>query len=344
VADSPFLRAFAQERDAGCWLNKRQHCHLIIADMRFSALVRIAATSALISILATQTAWGWGSDGHRMINRLAAQYLPTDVPAFLRNGNGLDVVEYLGPEPDRWRGKSEDELSQTQAPDHFIDLEWAELVGPLPKKRYDFIRAIEKIPEPDKTGVMLTPEKVGLQPWQVEEVWQRLKIDFREYRKLVAANQDTAPVQVAILFDAGWLGHYVGDGSMPLHTSIQYNGWTGPNPNGYTTEHKIHALFETINVSANVKPSDIAPLIAASTPKLIDDEWTQYLDYLHHTHSFVEKTYQLEKVGGFAGSGTPDGKAFTDERIAAGAIQLRDMIYSAWVHSADPVPEYSGPK
>jgi hypothetical protein len=310
--------------------------------MRLSSLTRVAAASSLIVLFATQPAWGWGSDGHRMISRLAIQYLPADVPAFLRNGNALDTVEYLGPEPDRWRNRAEDQLSQAQAPDHFIDLEWAELAGPLPKKRYDFIRAIEKIPQPDKPGTMLTPEKVGLQPWATEEMWQKLKVDMREYRKLVAANQDTAPVQTAILYDAGILSHYVGDGSMPLHTSIQYNGWTGPNPNGYTTEHHIHSLFESVNVAANVKPADIAPLVAAAKPIVIDDEWTQYLAYLNHTHTFVEKTYQLEKAGGFTGPGTPEGKAFTDERLAAGAIELRDLIYSAWIHSADPVQEYGG--
>jgi hypothetical protein len=48
----------------------------------------------------------------------------------------------------------------------------------------------------------------------------------------------------------------------------------------------------------------------------------------------------MEKAGGFTNAGTPDSKAFTAERLAAGAIELRDLIYSAWVHSADPVPEY----
>jgi len=205
----------------------------------FSRLLRLASASALVALLATQPAWGWGSDGHRMINRLAAEYLSPDVPAFLRNGNALDTLEYLGPEPDRWRNAAEQELSDTQAPDHFIDMEYADLVSPLPRKRYDFIRDLAAIQLLHPT-LPLTPEKVGLQPWQVEEVWQRLKVDFREYRHLVAANQDTAPVQTAILFDAGWLGHYVGDGSMPLHTSMQYNGWNGPNPNHYTTEHHIH--------------------------------------------------------------------------------------------------------
>lgn len=50
---------------------------------------------------------------------------------------------------------------------------------------------------------------------------------------------------------------------MPLHTSMQYNGWTGPNPNSYTTEHKLHALFESEFVTANVTAKDVAPLIAS---------------------------------------------------------------------------------
>jgi hypothetical protein len=290
------------------------------------------------------------------------------MPEFIRNAAAQDTEEWLGPEPDRWRGALEPELSATQAADHFIDLEWAEYAGTpcpagqtsgcidgvlLPKKRYDFIRALAAA-QPAHPDIALTPEKVGLQPWQVEEVYQRLKADFREYRLLLAhkpdsyikgpQNFDTQGVQTAILFDAGWLGHYVGDGSMPLHTSIQYNGWTGPNPNGYTTEHKIHSAWESVYVGAAIKPADVAPLVAETKPHVIDDEWSQYLDYLAHTHSLVEKTYQLEKAGAITGVGTPEGKAFTDERLAAGAIELRDLIYSAWIHSADPVPEYKPAK
>jgi hypothetical protein len=323
---------------------------------RMTLIARVAVASTLISLISTQPAWAWGRDGHMMINRLATANLPTDVPPFLRNGNALDTMEYLGPEPDRWKNHAEQELSDTQSPDHFLDYEWA-IYGAkactagtpgcvegynFPKHRYDFLRALAAA-QPEHPGIKLQ-ENVGFQPWQVEEIWQRLKTDLREYRKLVAANQDTAPVQLAILFDAGWLGHYVGDGSQPLHITIQYNGWTGPNPNGYSTAHKIHAQFESTYVSANIKPVDVNPLVAASKPTVIDDEWTQYLEYVHHTNSFVEKVYQLDKANGFEGAGTPEAKTFTDERIAAGAIELRDLIYSAWIHSADPVEEYHGPQ
>ncbi len=188
----------------------------------------------------------------------------------------------------------------------------------------------------------LTPEKVGMQPWEVEEIWQKLKVDLREYRKAVAANQDLSGVEAAVLYDEGWLGHYVADGSQPLHVTIQYNGWTGPNPNGYTTEHHIHSQFESAYVSANVKPGDVRPLVEASAPVAIDDEWGQYLGYLKQTSADVERVYQLDKGGGFTGAGTPEAKTFTEERLAAGAIELRNLIYSAWTHSADPVEEFHG--
>ena len=318
-------------------------------------LARFAAAAGLVALLPTLPAHAWGREGHMMVNRLAVRYLPEDVPAFLRNGNALDVIEYLGPEPDRWRSRAEPELSATQAADHFLDLEWADLAGTpcaagspgcspdgmmLPKLRYDFIKALyaaqAKHPE-----LNLAPDKVGMQPWQVEEVWERLKSDLRDYRELVRTNGDTSGVRDAILFEAGWLGHYVADGSQPLHITINYNGWAEKtNPHGYTTEHGIHSQFESSFVAANIRPADLDPLVAVAKPHRIDNEWTQYLDYIHHTNSLVERTYQLEKAGGFTNNGTPESKAFTEDRLAAGAIELRDLLYSAWVHSADPVPDY----
>jgi hypothetical protein len=309
--------------------------------VKIGGVVRLVVASALMPLMMVQPSFGWGADGHSMINRLAAANLPHDVPAFLRDGGALDAMNYLGPEPDRWRNRAERELDEVQAPDHFIDLERADMVGTLPKWRYDFIRDLAK-QQKLHPNLPLTPEKVGMQPWQVEEVYQRLKVGFREYRKLIAANEDTKPAELAIVFYAAWLGHYVGDGSMPLHTTIQYNGWTGPNPNGYKMDHHIHSKFESTFVSANVKPDDVAPLVAASQTKTLGDEWDDYMTYLRHTNSLVEKTYQIDKAGGFDGAGTPEGKSFTEERLAAGAIELRDMIYTAWLRSADPVQEFHG--
>jgi hypothetical protein len=281
-------------------------------------------------VIAPEPAFAWGNEGHRMINRLAATTLPDSVPGFLRSEAAVAEIEYLGPEPDRWRSKAEPELSAAQAPEHFIDLEPADALGPLPRNRLDFEAKVFAAGE--------RPEKIGLQPWEAAEVWERLKAALREYRVLAAAGKSTREVEAAAIFYEGWLGHYVGDASQPLHTTIQYNGWIGPNPNGYTTAHEIHWQFEGPFVAANEHESDVRPKM--TEPKLIEgDVFDSYVKYLRHTNTFVEKVYQLEKAGGFVGAGSSESRAFTAERLAAGASMLRDMILTAWVDSAQPVPD-----
>jgi hypothetical protein len=295
----------------------------------------------LFPLLSVQSAFGWGSDGHRIINRLAGAALPADLPAFLRSPAALDALEYYSPEPDRWHSPAEPELSAAQAPEHFIDLEYADLIGPLPRRRYDYIRALAAA-QAKHPNLLLTPEKVGLQPYVTTEVYERLQSAFRDYRALVVAKQNTKPSEAEITFFAGWLGHYVGDGSQPLHTTIQYNGWIGPNPHGYTTEHTIHAQFETNFVHDNVRSADVAPLVAATKPFVLGDVFADYMAYLLHSNSLVEQTYQLDKENAFTGAGTPAGKAFVNRQLAAAAIELRNMIYTAWIKSAEPVPAYRG--
>ena len=271
-----------------------------------------------------------------MINRLAAESLPEDVPAFLRAPEAVAEIEYLGPEPDRWRSPAEPELSAEQAPDHFIDFEYADILGPLPRRRYEYIAELTaaEIKHPEMTRE-LQPDHVGFQPYITNEVWERLKSAMRNYRELSARHADTKPVEAAIVFYAAWMGHYVGDGSQPLHVTRDYNGWVEKeNPNGYTTEHGIHSKFETAFVNANITAADVQPLMTPVHP--MSDEWDAYLAYLRHTGSLVERVYQLDKEHGFDGAGTPEAKQFTAERLAAGASMLRDLIYSAWLASAQP--------
>ncbi len=114
--------------------------------MKINAVVRGLVAAALVPMMLVQQSFAWGADGHRMINKLATQALPKDVPEFLRNAAAVDAMEYYGPEPDHWKGTGEPELNQAGSPEHFIDMEWADLIGgptaPLPRRRYDFIRAL----------------------------------------------------------------------------------------------------------------------------------------------------------------------------------------------------------
>lgn len=301
-----------------------------------SRLIRFVLPAAGLFLVAgfAPAAHAWEHDGHTMINKLAASALPPDVPAFLRTPAAIDEVAYLGPEPDRWRSPAEPELSAAQAPEHFIDMELADALGPLPRKRFDFEAKVFAAGD--------RPEKIGLQPWETDEVWERLKAAMRQYRFLTAGGHDTKPVEAAIIFYAGWLGHYVGDGSQPLHVSVQYNGWVGPNPHGYTTDHQIHHQFEGPFVADNMHAPDVQ---AKMTPPVLiqGDMFDAYVAYLRHTATYVEQVYQFDKAGAFVGAGTPESRDFTAARLAAGASMLRDMIYTAWIDSAQPVPDpYAG--
>jgi hypothetical protein len=284
-----------------------------------------------LSPVGTPGAFAWGNEGHTYVNRVAAQKIPVAMPRFLRRA----VVElaYLGPEPDHWRNPAEFALKNAQEPDHFIDLERVFWLDPLPRGRYEFYRKLyEKRAATTDHPDDYLPEHVGLQPYIVMEVYGRLKASFRQYRQLQASHQPTGSVQQAIIFYAGWLGHYVADGSQPLHTTIQYNGWVGPNPNGYTTQHDIHAQFETAYVGANITARDFAGLLHA--PEALDDAFVRYVAYLKQSNGLVENVYALEKAGGFREKGSAEAFEFTTRRLAAGSQMLLNLWYTAWLESA----------
>jgi hypothetical protein len=292
----------------------------------------------LLVFLQTETAGAWGNEGHTYVNRIAAQKIPATMPLFFRQA--VAEIAYLGPEPDRWRSPSEFALKNAQEPDHFIDLERVSWLDPLPQGRYEFIRKLyEKRAATTDHPDDYLPEHVGFQPYITMEVYGRLKAAFRQYRQLRAAHQPTLAAQQAIIFYAGWLGHYVADGSQPLHTTIQYNGWVGPNPHGYTTEHNIHAQFESTYVATNITAKDFAGLVKA--PERIDDPFAGYMAYLKQSNRLVEEVYSLEKAGGFNEKGSPAAFDFTTHRLAAGSQMLLNLWYTAWLESAEPVPEHA---
>ncbi len=300
----------------------------------------VARTLLIALALPTPLLFAWGREGHQMINSLAVTNLPTDLPKFLTSPAAVAEITYLGPEPDRWRSPMEPELNAAQAPEHFIDLEYADMVGKLPRRRFDYIAALYAagLNHPDLARE-LRPEKAGLLPYEAVEVFERLQAAMRAYRTLQSQNKDTAPVEQAIIFYAGWLGHYVADGSQPLHVTINYNGWVQKdNPHNYINDHKIHWRFEGPFVDRNIHAQDVEPLL--TSVHVLNDPFDDFVTYLRQTQTFVERVYQLDQQHGFDGAGTEESRKFTEERLAAGASMLRDMIDTAWVNSAKPAPDF----
>jgi hypothetical protein len=287
----------------------------------------------LFFVLGGKPSWAWGNEGHIYISQVAAENLPADVPAFLRSSAA--ELAYLGPEPDRWREDSDPALKSAQEPDHYIDLERVDWLDPFPRGRYEFYRKLyEKRAQSTENPDAYLPERVGLQPYIVAEIFDRLKIAFREYRGLSERHEPTSMLEHKIVFYAGWMGHYVADGSQPLHTTIKYNGWVGRNPNGYTTQPGIHSAFETAYVARHIAAKDFSGLVHA--PAHLADPFENYLSYLRDSNRLVERVYQLDVAGGFRDRGSRDAFDFTIHRLAAGSQMLVDLWYTAWLDSAHP--------
>ncbi|MDQ2890798.1 MAG: nuclease [Gemmatimonadota bacterium] len=290
-----------------------------------------ASVAATVGAVAAVPLFAWGERGHYLTGQAAAAKLPEAMPAFFRAAAAQ--LAYLNPEPDRWRDRAESALDpamdQQSAADHFIDMELvapdrlaAALAAPNRYAYADTLRA---------AGVEAA--KFGFLPFRILELSQRVREEFRLWR--AAPNDQVREwVQARIVNDAGLLGHYVADGSNPAHTTVNYNGWAGTNPNGYATDRRFHSRFESAYVQTHIAIGDVLPDVADSA-KLVGDFRPAIIAYLHATNAQVERLYQLDKAAPFDTNTTSaDDKQFTATRLAAGAQMLRDIWWTAWVTSA----------
>jgi hypothetical protein len=291
-------------------------------------LATIAAAAVLLTTGAADggVALRWGLHGHEIAGRAAATGLPADMPAFFREAT--EQLAYLNPEPDRWRGDGFRELSEAKRYDHYIDLE---IIPPnlldLPD-RFQYLMALKD------SGIANPARDAGLISFRIVELYQRLIVEWQLWRRETDPAK-RAMIEQRIINDAGILGHYVTDGSNPHHTSVHHNGWARgyPNPRGFTTEPGFHSRFESQYVERNVRTHDLLPHVIAQ-PRLIDEPRADVLNYLLHSHSRLERLYELdleERWG--ANTRGAAHREFAVERLAAGANMLRDLWWSAWVQS-----------
>ena len=300
-------------------------------------------------------AQAWGAQGHRIVNGAAVRALPANVPPFLRTPAAHDEIALLGPEADRIKGAGAP-LDGDENPAHYLDAQDdASVAGvvklsALPADRHAYDVALRAAPAPtDGYGQ-------GYLPYAIADGWERIARDLA-YWRVDAAGEKSAPsaeeraffaydrsVREALtLRDIGYWGHFVGDGSQPLHVSVHFNGWESakyPNPEHYSDSRTIHARFETDLVRAVASEDLVAARVAPANPSRAPI-LAQAGSYLTTTASFVPAVYRLEAAGGIDGR-SPAATALVLDRLAAGASEMRDLIVAAWLASADAKVGYPG--
>ena len=265
----------------------------------------------------------WGPDGHEISARAAVRGLPSTMPAFFREA--IDQLVYLSFEPDRWRDFRESSLDPAlgggHGPDHYLNLEIVPPGALQSEDRHDFVDVAGDGPA------------VGVLPFRMLELFQRVRLGFRMWREEEDA-QVRGWIEQRIVNDAGILGHYVADAANPLHATLHFDGWVGDNPAGYATDDGIHRRFESDYVRARLTLDDVVGLMNRP-PRIWENPRQEIRSHIEESFEWVEPLYRIDRDLPFSENlDSETHRRFTAERLAAGALALRDAWWSAWATSA----------
>jgi hypothetical protein len=306
----------------------------------------------------TLSAGAWDYEGHHAINELALASLPKDF--------GIELtpalkgrIEFLAGEPDRWRNIGDLPLKNFNGPDHYIDLEDLKLYDltpeTLPMMRYDFMADIAKAraAHPDRFPAIdpakdadHTRELDGFLPWAITENYAKLKSDFsslKAFKQYGGTAEEIANAQADCIYVMGVMGHYVGDGAQPLHTTVHYNGWVGDNPKGYTTKQTIHPWIDggyfkkTGGIKVDALVGKIQPAMRIAGADQPDGMFKAAVNYLAAQNKFVEPLYEMEKNGQLSGEGDKglDGVPFLDGQLVKAGQMLGNIWLTAWLEAPE---------
>lgn len=251
---------------------------------------------------------GWGSVGHKKINQNMAACLPARM-SFLKPA-WTNVVTNNASEADYRK-----DTDPNEAPRHYIDIDnYPEFVqNGFIAQPYDSVVA--------KHGSSFVIDQ-GILPWATLTAFDSVKACFQrgDWNK-------------SALFAAD-LGHYIGDGHMPLHITRNYNGQ-------FSGQTGVHSRYETTMVgryaSQIVYPVDSAMYIA--------DISGYVFDYLYYDYKYVDSVLLADTYATAAGAVGSDAYYqalwaksgnFTILMMRNASGALANLIYTAWVQAGSP--------
>jgi hypothetical protein len=301
---------------------------------------RSLAITALLALLITPPASPWAWRGHEVIDAAAVDGLPADGPVFLKKQR--DYISKSASIPDTWRD-AEGLFSRIEEdPNHgWFKERLAFMQGNYPRSRYEFVIELfkqhEKIKASDpEAAKYMNVRWTGTLPYSAVETYERLTAEMRRIRQDRAAGEDTTYLEQTCAFLVYWMGHYIGDGSQPLHDTVNANGWKLPNPKGYSTKGTIHEDFENVLVN-NMKLSEQDLLARMPPPAHLDgDVFDNVIAFLDKSAARQEDIYKLDKAGVLMDASNPQSREMVYVCATDGAAMLRDLIYRAWLESGQP--------
>lgn len=263
-------------------------------------------------LLLLLTLGSWGEKAHRLINSSCVDYFPKEI-------KDLKVWSPIlgdhGSDADHRKKNDKNEFVR-----HFIDIDIYDDFLRSHQMTEDFDAACNKY---GKGKVM----KNGTLPWTTDSTYRALVQNFK------ARNWDQA------VLTAADLGHYVGDGFMPLHITANYNGQL-------SSQTGIHRRYEETMIDKYIGSISFK----TSRIKKVEGVQSFIFRYLYHNYPYTSLLLKADQKA-YDQSGQQyndmyyqslwkETSLFTTQLLQESSKTLARLIYSAWFEAGKPkVPD-----
>ncbi|MEI6277443.1 MAG: hypothetical protein WCP08_15700 [Prolixibacteraceae bacterium] len=261
-----------------------------------------------VGIALTLLLCSWGEKGHQKINSSASQFFPARLNRYKEWP--VRLTEY-GSEADN-RKKND----PAEGIRHYIDMD----------AYTDFVQS-HKIVEGKKESLRQYGKdfilKNGTLPWVTDSTYRVLVRQFK------------AKAWSKAVLTAADLGHYVGDGHMPLHLTLNYDGQL-------SGQKGIHSRYESKMINKYI---DSVTVRKSSLHKI--KNISRYIfDYMYFNYQYKDSLLKADQVAFSQANHEYNDtyyqvlwnqtKGFTALMIAGSSKSLAELIRMAWIEAGRP--------
>ena len=250
----------------------------------------------------------WGEVGHTKINSSSTHFFPNKISNLKVWSTELGDH---GSDADKSRRNDPFEANR-----HYIDID----------NYTDFVsthKIIENRDEATKSYTNKFIVKNGTLPWATDSTYEALVQDFKK------KDWNSA------MLTAAYLGHYVGDGHMPLHLTNNYDG-------KLTSQSGIHERYE----STMIKLFKDEITINRSKVRKIKDVKTYIFTYIYNNYRYKDSLLAADKRAyteagkeyspAYYQSLWKNTKRFTNKLLEDSSKSMAELIYTAWIQAGKP--------
>jgi hypothetical protein len=253
--------------------------------------------------------YGWGSVGHKIINRYTTLSFPTELNFLL---SWADSLANHGSDADIRKGWDPEEDVK-----HYIDIDnYSEFLS-NGRITHNFDSLVIQY------GYSYVKNQ-GILPWAILQTVDSLTAYFSQHNWQKA------------MLTAADLGHYIGDCHMPLHITRNYNGQ-------YTNQYGIHSRYESTMIGTYQQQI----FYDGDTVNYVSNIEEFIFEMIYKNYGYVDSLLQADLIAkSFAGGNYNSNyysklwgitKEFTIKLFDNASYNLACLIYTAWNNAGKPV-------